>query len=129
MRKHLAAVAVMLAAAATPAGATEWLICSDGGKALMSVLLGNMQVIAVDTIRIEVGKKNWSTRAGEGTPITKGQAFETASQMLIDATDAANDAIVAELRLFKASEGEDDVAGGTLRVAGEGAWAVTCEGP
>ena len=127
--KRLAAIGVLLIATAVPVKATEWLNCSDGDKASFNVLLGNMNVIAVDTIEIEAGGKKWSTRGESATPITKGQAFETADQIYIDVTDDKVDAIVAQLRLFKASEGDDYVSAGTLRVAGIGAWAVTCSGP
>ena len=127
--KRLAVIGVLLIAAAGPVKATEWLNCSDGDKASFNVLLGNMNVIAVDTIEVEAGGKKWSTRGGDATLITKGQAFETADQIYIDATDSNVDAIVAQLRLFKASEGENSVSAGTLRVAGVGAWAVTCSGP
>ena len=127
--KCLVAVGAIMIAAALPARATEWMICSDGDKASFNVLLGNMNVIAVDTIEVEVGTRKWSTRGNGATLITKGQAFETADQIYIDATDDKSDAIVAQLRLFKASEGEDSVSAGTLRVPGEGAWAVTCSGP
>ena len=127
--KRLAAIGFLVIATAVPAQATEWLNCSDGDKASFNVLLGNMNVIAVDTIEVEAGGKRWSTREGDGTPITKGQAFETADQIYIDVTDDKMDVIVAQLRLFKASEGDDYVSAGTLRVAGVGAWAVTCSGP
>lgn len=127
--KRLAAIGVLVIATAAPAKATEWLNCSDGDKASFNVLLGNMNVIAVDTIEVEAGGKKWSTRGEGATSITKGQAFETADQIYIDVTDDKMDAIVAQLRLFKASEGEDFVSAGTLRVAGIGAWAVTCSGP
>jgi hypothetical protein len=116
-------------ATAVPAQATEWLNCSDGDKASFNVLLGNMNVIAVDTIEVEAGEKKWSTRDAGATRITKGQAFETTDQIYIDVTDDKMDAIVAQLRLFKASEGEDYVSAGTLRVVGVGAWALTCSGP
>lgn len=127
--KRLAAIGVLLIALAGPAKATEWLNCSDGDKASFNVLLGNMNVIAVDTIEVDAEGKKWSTRGGDATLITKGQAFETADQIYIDVTDSNVDAIVAQLRLFKASEGEIYVSAGTLRVAGVGAWAVTCSGP
>lgn len=127
--RRLAAIGVLLIAAAGPTRATEWLNCSDGDKASFNVLLGNMNVIAVDTIEVEVAGKKWSTRGGDATLITRGQAFETADQIYIDVTDDKVDAIMAQLRLFKASEGEDYVSAGTLRVAGIGAWAVTCSGP
>jgi len=127
--KRLVAVGFLLIAIAGPAKATEWLNCSGGDKVSFNVLLGSMNVIAVDTIEVEAGGKKWSTRGGDSTLITKGQAFETADQIYIDVTDDKFDAIVAQLRLFKASEGEDYVSAGTLRVAGVGAWAVTCSGP
>ena len=53
--KRLAAIGVLLIALAVPAKATEWLNCSDGDKASFNVLLGNMNVIAVDTIEVEAG--------------------------------------------------------------------------
>jgi hypothetical protein len=127
--KRLAAFGFLMIATVAPAKATEWLNCSDGDKASFNVLLGNMNVIAVDTIEVEAGGKKWSTRDAGATPITKGQAFETADQIYIDVTDDKMDAIVAQLRLFKASEGEDYVSAGTLKVTGVGAWAVTCSGP
>jgi hypothetical protein len=127
--KRLVAIGFLVIVTAAPAQATEWLNCSDGDKASFNVLLGNMNVIAVDTVDVEVGGKKWSTRDAGATPITKGQAFETADQIYIDVTDDKMDAIVAQLRLFKASEGEDYVSAGTLKVTGIGAWAVTCSGP
>ena len=127
--KRLAAILGLMILTSVPARATEWLICSDGDKASFSVLLGAMDVIAVNDIKIEAGGKMWSTTPGEGTLVTKGQAFETADQMWIDVTDENVAAVVAQLRLFKASEAEDAVSGGTLRMPGVGAWAVSCSGP
>ena len=128
MMKCLGAMGALLIAN-TQAQATEWLVCSDGDdKASISVLLGQMEVIAVADIRIEVGQKKWSTRKEGATLITKGQAFETDDQLWIDVTDADVNAIVAELRLFRTSEGKHSATGGTLRVTGQGAWAVSCTG-
>ncbi len=126
--KRLAAVGALLLAS-TPAQATEWLVCSGGDNASISVLLGQMEVIGVADIMFEIGQKKWSTKGEGATLITKGQAFESKDQIWIDVTDANVNAIVAELRLFKAVEGKQYVTGGTLRVIGEGAWAVTCTGP
>jgi hypothetical protein len=128
--KRLALLVVLMLVSAMPARATEWVICTDkGGKASFSVLLGAMDVIAVNDIKIEVGDKHWSTTAGESTLISHGQAFETPDQMWIDVTDGDMATVVAQLRLSKASEGDDVVSGGTLRMPGVGAWAVACEGP
>ena len=130
MKRALAA-ALLLFGLAAPARATEWLECSAGeGKPSIRLLLGAMNVIAANTIEIEAGGKTWSTRSGLGViPITKGQAFETPDQMLVDVTDADVNEIVAQLRLFTASDGDKTVYGGTLRLKGLGVWAVSCSGP
>jgi hypothetical protein len=121
---------------ALPAHATEWMDCGDPTKTVsIRVLLGAMDVIAVNTVEIEASGAKWSTTAGEGaTLITKGQAFETSDQIWIDMTDESVNEIVAKLRLFKALDdgGEADastVIGGTLAMPGIGAWAVSCSGP
>lgn len=49
--------------------------------------------------------------------------------VLIDAMDEGMSAIIAQLRLFKAVEGDSDmVYSGTLKIPGYGAWAVSCQG-
>ena len=135
MRLLLAAGA-LLGSMALPVQATEWMDCSGGEKVNIRVLLGAMDVIAVDTIEIEVNGKKCSTRSGDGvTLITRGQAFETPDQMWIDVTDENVNLIVAKLRVFKAFEDgpEDgqpsDAKGGTLLMPGIGAWPVICSGP
>ncbi len=82
MKQLLAAAAVLLLGMALPAQATEWMDCGDGeGKASIRVLLGMMDVIAVNTIEIEAAGKAWSTQPRDGAiTITKGQAFETATR-------------------------------------------------
>ena len=55
-----------------------------------------------------------------------GQGRDT---ILIDAVDENMAAKIAELRLFKATETDAMVYGGTLRIPGYGAWAVSCTGP
>lgn len=128
--KQVAAALVVVLLTVAPAWATEWLICSNSGNtASISVLLGAMNVIAVNDIKMEVGTKQWSTTPGEGTLITRGQAFESADQMWIDITDKDMADIVARLRLFKATEGDNYASGGTLAITGEGAWPVACDGP
>ncbi len=136
--KRIPAAAVLLGCLAFPAQATEWLDCGDAENTVsFRVLLGAMDVIAVNTIEIEAKDRKWSTMPAEGVvTITKGQAFETPDQMWIDVTDENVNAIVAKLRLFKASEmaggsenGVFDATGGTLQMPGVGAWAVRCSGP
>ncbi len=136
--KQLFAAAAILSCLAVPATATEWVNCGDGeGKVSFDVLMGLMDVIAIDTVRIEANGKKWSNKpqAGE-TRIEIGQAFETADQMWIDVVDEGMGGFVAKLRLFKASEtvegsedGVFDATGGTLQMPGIGAWVVGCSGP
>lgn len=112
--------------------------CGDGeDKVSFDVLIGLMDVIAIDTIRIEANGKIWSNKPQVGeTKIEVGQAFETADQMWIDVLSEGMGSFVAKLRLFKASEtvegsedGVFDATAGTLQMPGIGAWAVRCSGP
>jgi hypothetical protein len=135
-RLPAAAVLLFLMGPALPAHATEWMDCGDAEQTVsFRVLLGAMEVIAVNTIEIEAQGRKWSTAGGEGAiPITTGQAFESAEQIWIDVTDEAVNLIVARLRLFKASDNAEGVAnsfatGGTLAMPGLGVWAVSCSGP
>ena len=135
MKQLLAAAAILLCMSA-PAPATEWVICSGGeGKVSFDVLLGLIDVIAIDTVKIEANGKKWSTKpeAGE-TKVDVGQAFETADQMWIDMTEAQSGAIIAKLRLLKASDDAEgveatDATAGVLHLPGLGVWAVNCSGP
>ena len=100
------------------------------------MLLGSLDVIAIDTIRISADGKQWSTKPDAGmTKVEVGQAFETGDQMWIDVMSEGMGGIVARLRLFTAheepeGEGEPfDATGGILHMPGVGAWAVSCSGP
>ena len=132
MMRWLAA-AMLAVAPASPALATEWLNCADrDGAAGIDLLLGAMDVAAVVGISISAGERSWASAVeyGPGEPVAVGQAFETQDALLLDVMDANMMAVVAQLRLFKAEEGDAPMAyGGTLRIAGEGAWAVSCTGP
>jgi hypothetical protein len=128
---RLAAIALGLCGLATPSLATEWISCasSDGG-ASMDILVGDADVVAIAGMTITVGDKVWATDPayGPGDPTKVGQAFEDADTLRVDAVDDGF-AKIAELRLFKASEGEDALYAGTLRIIGHGAWGVACTGP
>ena len=63
---------------------------------------------------------------GPGDPVAIGQQFEDEATILVDAMGEGFEK-VAELRLFKASEGDVFVYSGTLRIPGLGAWAVSCD--
>lgn len=128
---RLAATAVSLCGLATPSLATEWVNCaSPDGGASFDFLVGTTDVLAIAGMTITVGEKVWATDPafGPGDPTSVGQAFETDTMVLIDAVDPAVTTKIAELRLFKAAEAELQAYGGTLRIPGHGAWAVTCTG-
>lgn len=110
--------------------ATEWLNCSDrDGAASVDLLLGAMEIAAVVGINVSTADQVWASHVeyGPGDPVTLGQAFQTTELLMVDVMDAAMADKVAEVRLFKAQEGEGHLAyGGTLRIVGFGAWAVSC---
>lgn len=124
-------VASLLFGLAAPAVATETITCaSDDKSASIDVLVGlGLDVISIARATIEAKGKTWSTDAQGSQKIVVGQGFEDSERMLVDFTDENVAAIVASLRLFKASEEEDFATGGTLRISGVGAWAVACSGP
>jgi len=128
MRRLLAAAVVV--AIVTPAGATEWIACTaDGDAASANILVGMVDVLSIASANVEAGGKKWATDAEGDAKIIVGQAFEDAETIHVDFTDAGVSAVVAQLRLFKATEGDSDATGGILRVPGVGAWAVSCSGP
>ena len=89
-----------------------------------------MDVLSIAGMTITVGEKVWATDPayGPGDPTQVEQAFEDADTLRVDAVDGGT-AKIAELRLFKTSEGEVSLYAGTLRIVGHGAWAVACTGP
>jgi hypothetical protein len=133
---RLAAIAGLVLALAVPAQATERIDCSDGDalNAGVSLLVGAGEVLSVVAAKLDVGDRHWVTSEdyaeGEGSlPLAVGQAFEDAETIRVDLMDGSVADKLAELRLFKASEGRDVAYAGTLRAPGLGAWAVTCTGP
>jgi len=129
---RLAAIAVGLCGLATSSLATEWVNCSDAaGAATFSYLAGSLDALQIVGLNISVGDKVWASDVvyGPGDPVMVGQAFETSDMVLVDAVTPDLASNVAELRLSKANEGDSFVRGGTLRIPGLGAWAVSCTGP
>jgi hypothetical protein len=133
---RLAAIAVGatlgLCGLVTPSLATEWVDCADSaGAASFSYLAGSLDALQIVGLNISVGDRVWASDVayGPGDPVAIGQAFETADSVLVDAMSPDMASTVAQLRVFKADEGESVVAGGTLRIPGLGAWAVSCTGP
>lgn len=127
-----AIVAFGLGGLATPALSTEWVNCvAPDGAATFDFLTGSVDFLSIAGLNISVGEQVWASSAayGPGDPVAVGQAFEDADSIRIDAVDEAMSATIAQLRLFKATEGDAFAYGGTLRIAGHGAWRVSCSGP
>ena len=122
----------LLAIAAQPARATEWLDCvSFDFKQRIQLLAGGVDFRQFSAATLYVNGVDWSTspEAQPGQPLDIGQAFWDGKTLLVDLIDPAAQAVLAELRVFATSEGADDVKGGVLRVPGTGAWVVVCSGP
>lgn len=132
MIRQAATAAALVCGLATPSLATEWVNCAaPDGAASFDYLAGTLEVLSIAGMTITVGEKVWATDPayGPGDPVVVGQAFETPEMVLIDAVTPEIDARIAELRLFKATEGDSYAYGGTLRIPGYGAWTVSCSGP
>ena len=116
----------------TPALATEWIACAspDGGASFDYLAGDGLGVLQITDLTITAGDRVWASNPanGPGDPVSVGQAFEDADAVVIDAMDK-DFGKIAELRLFKTSEGDTYITAGTLRIPGMGAWAVSCEGP
>jgi hypothetical protein len=126
----LRSIAFLAMLAVSPAIATEWVHCADaGGAASFDYLAGDgTGVLQVSAVTITAAEKVWASDPanGPGDPVSIGQAYEDGAMVLIDAMDK-DFTKLAELRLFKAGEGDAVALGGTLRIAGQGAWAVSCD--
>jgi hypothetical protein len=129
MRSLIFAASLLLA---TPALSTEWVFCSDAkNEASVGVLLGGVEFVNISGITLEANGKQWASSPtyGEGELVAIAQTFIGDDQIIIDFADEEHSELVAELRVYIAEEGEDYVQGGVLRVAGQGAWIVSCDGP
>jgi hypothetical protein len=113
---------------ASPAAAAGWMSCSDtGGLATIDYFVAEGSEFSVTAVTVTAGERVWASDPanGPGDPVYVGEFYDNLAATFVDAVDEVL-IKVAELRLFKASEGEATVYGGTLRIAGEGAWAVSC---
>ena len=130
--RRLALIAGFVGLAVTPASATEWINCSAASEAAsFNLLVGSGGALSIAGLTITAGKAAWASDAayGPGKAVSVGQAFEDSDTIRVDAVDA-NDARVAELRLFTADDADGmGVYGGTLRVGEQGVWPVSCSGP
>jgi hypothetical protein len=127
-----ALLAAGVALLASPAAATEWIYCGDATNTVtIGLLMGHLDVLNVSGIILSHGDRVWASSAsyGPGEEVGLGQGFEDNNVLYVDLMDK-DFVLLAELRLLQATEGDMPIVyGGTLRLPGQGAWAVSCEGP
>jgi hypothetical protein len=125
-----AAMTLMMALSAGSAHASGTISCVSDDGASVELTLGSLPVLSVVGAQIAAGEERWTTlEGGEGQPVVVGQAARHGDLIVVDLTDANIERVVAELRLLSAAEERDHVTAGTLRIAGQGAHAMTCVGP
>ena len=124
------AVGLAFCASATASNATEWMYCGDT-EAVVEVgfLLGSVDAFMPAAITMRHKTMHWTSGEayGEGAPITLGQGFSDARTLRVDLFDEGLSERVAELRLSRAEEGDTVVLAGTLRIPGQGVWAIACD--
>jgi hypothetical protein len=127
---RLASLVLLVGGLALPAQATEWLYCNDAlNEVGAEMLLGQADRLYIDSFVLRHHDTVWASdvAVGPGEPTSLGQSFSEGNRFDADFVDGSG-ALLAELRLHYASEGELSTYGGTLRIVGKGAWAVSCPG-
>lgn len=125
-----ASMTLMMALCAGSVHASGTISCVSDDGASVELVLGSLPVLSVVGAEIAGGEERWTTReGGEGQPVVIGQAARVGDLILVDFTDPNIERVVVELRLLSAIEERDHVTAGTLRIAGQGAHALTCVGP
>ena len=109
-----------------PAWATLTLTCSSDDGADIDMTLGTVPVAAIVGARISFGDTSWSVMDND---IMVGQQFSNDDMLIADFTDPNIERIMARLRLFSATMGEDFAMAGVLEIVDHGAYAITCDGP
>lgn len=126
-----ASLAIALATVASaPATATEWIYCSDPEATVdVGFLLGSVGAFMPAGATLRYKTQHWTTNEayGDGALMTVGQGFSDQSMLVVDLYDEGVNAPIAELRVWKAEEGDLTAHAGTLRIPGQGAWAVSCD--
>ena len=114
-----------MAGLTSPASATASVFCTGAGGVSIEIGIGNVPVAAVISTVIVAGDSEFSIAGGE---IAVGQDFIDSERFDIDYTDPNVSGVIAQIRIVRASEGEDFVMAGTLRIKGVGAYAIICDG-
>lgn len=116
-------ISALLAVTASAAQGGEGYMCEGEGVEAHFPLGGGVGLSLLGA-KIEAGGETYGTETG--TTIAVSQAMATGNRIAIDFTDPNYETVVAKVRLFWAEEESDPVFGGTLAIAGKGAWAISC---
>lgn len=128
MRCLLVAASVLISAGSVHASGT--ISCVGQPDVSVDLTIGSLPVLSVVAASLSAGERSLSIGAGsEQDAVIVGQAFREHDQIRVDFTDPNVERVVAKLRLFEALEEQDHAMGGTLRLIGQGAYALTCVGP
>lgn len=132
MQRVLPLAVALVILIAPSAKATGDLICTaiDGSDARVALGIGHLPVLSIFSAEIRARGKLWTYGSGDGAgiPVTPAQAFRDTSRTLVDFTDPNLEQVVAELRIYAASEGPDYLEIGWLRLPGIGLHTLSCVG-
>ena len=113
---------------ASPATAAQWMSCTDaGGEASFDYFIADGAEFSVSAVTVTAGERVWASDPanGPGEPIRVGNYHDDVTLSFVDATDEVRNK-VAELKVFKATEADSTIYGGTLHIVGVGVWVVSC---
>ena len=128
MRCLLIAASALISAGSVHASGT--ISCAGEPDVSVDLTIGSLPVLSVVTANLSAGQRALSIGAEAGQDaVIVGQAFREHDEIRVDFTDPNVERVVAELRLFEAIEERDHAMAGTLRLIGQGAYALTCVGP
>lgn len=127
--KLVALAAAFVTLSAAPSLASFGLMCTGPDEVRVSIPLGGGPGLTPLGAEIVVGDKTWTTETGVAgtTEIMAAQSAALDSRLYLDFTDPNYEGLLAEVRLFWTNEADEPVYGGTLRLAGHGAWPIACE--
>ena len=125
---RVALLLLLGALCASPATAAQWISCTDaGGEASFDYFIADGDEFSVSAVTVTAGERVWASDPanGPGDPIRVGNFHDDVTLSFVEATDELLNK-VAELKVFKVTQGESTVYGGTLHIVGVGAWVVSC---
>jgi hypothetical protein len=128
MNKLVALTTALLALSTAPAFASFGLMCEGPDGITANVPLGAGVGLTPLGAEVKAAGQTWTTEAGVAntTQILPAQSAAVDNRLYLDFSDTDVATMLVEIRLFWAEEDTDPVYGGTLRIAGQGAWPISC---